>query len=78
MKSKWNDKESRTIIKEYNNKGITRELALRIYSTRLLGNDSRLVLHGGGNTSLKLSQKILSEKKKILFMLREVAKICPT
>jgi rhamnose utilization protein RhaD (predicted bifunctional aldolase and dehydrogenase)/NAD(P)-dependent dehydrogenase (short-subunit alcohol dehydrogenase family) len=33
--------------------GITRDLALRLYSTRLLGADPKLVLHGGGNTSLK-------------------------
>ncbi|MGB6543437.1 MAG: bifunctional aldolase/short-chain dehydrogenase, partial [Xanthobacteraceae bacterium] len=33
--------------------GIDRELALRIYTTRLLGRDPKLVLHGGGNTSLK-------------------------
>src|SRR4029079_18907520 len=30
------------------------ELGLRIYSTRLLGGDPALVLHGGGNTSVKL------------------------
>ena len=28
-------------------------LALRVYTTRLLGRDPRLVLHGGGNTSVK-------------------------
>jgi rhamnose utilization protein RhaD (predicted bifunctional aldolase and dehydrogenase)/NAD(P)-dependent dehydrogenase (short-subunit alcohol dehydrogenase family) len=28
-------------------------LALRVYTTRLLGHDPRLVLHGGGNTSCK-------------------------
>ena len=30
-----------------------RDLALRVYTTRLLGQDPRLVLHGGGNTSVK-------------------------
>ena len=30
-----------------------RDLALRVYTTRLLGGDPELVLHGGGNTSLK-------------------------
>ena len=29
------------------------DLALRVYTTRLLGGDPRLVLHGGGNTSVK-------------------------
>ena len=29
------------------------DLALRVYTTRLLGGEPRLVLHGGGNTSVK-------------------------
>ena len=33
--------------------GIGRDLALRVYTSRLLGGDPRLVLHGGGNTSVK-------------------------
>jgi rhamnose utilization protein RhaD (predicted bifunctional aldolase and dehydrogenase)/NAD(P)-dependent dehydrogenase (short-subunit alcohol dehydrogenase family) len=33
---------------------VPRDLALRVYTTRLLGGDPRLVLHGGGNTSVKL------------------------
>ncbi len=32
------------------------ELALRAYSSRLLGGDPSLVLHGGGNTSIKLGE----------------------
>jgi rhamnose utilization protein RhaD (predicted bifunctional aldolase and dehydrogenase)/NAD(P)-dependent dehydrogenase (short-subunit alcohol dehydrogenase family) len=32
------------------------DLALRVYSSRLLGRDSSLVLHGGGNTSVKLAR----------------------
>ena len=32
------------------------ELALRAYSSRLLGGDDSLVLHGGGNTSVKLDE----------------------
>ena len=33
--------------------GVGEDLALRVYSSRLLGNEPRLVLHGGGNTSVK-------------------------
>lgn len=33
-----------------------RDLALRLYSCRLIGADPDLVLHGGGNTSVKLSR----------------------
>jgi rhamnose utilization protein RhaD (predicted bifunctional aldolase and dehydrogenase) len=36
-------------------KGVDRDLALRVYTTRLLGGEPRLVLHGGGNTSVKTS-----------------------
>ena len=69
MKSKWNDRDASKFIKRYIKKGINRELALRIYSTRLLGNDSRLVLHGGGNTSLKLSIKnSFGQKENIIYV----------
>ena len=33
------------------------DLDLRIYSSRLLGKDTSLVLHGGGNTSVKITEK---------------------
>src|ERR1700735_1395518 len=53
MKSGWVDRDAAAIIAEGAKFGIGRELALRIYTTRLLGRDPKLVLHGGGNTSLK-------------------------
>src|SRR5947199_9817737 len=51
MKSGWNDRDADAAVAAYENLG--RDLALRVYSTRLLGQDPRLVLHGGGNTSVK-------------------------
>ena len=33
------------------------ELALRVYTSNLLGEESDLVLHGGGNTSVKGTMK---------------------
>jgi rhamnose utilization protein RhaD (predicted bifunctional aldolase and dehydrogenase) len=36
---------------------VNEDLALRVYTTRLLGGDPRLVLHGGGNTSVKTHVK---------------------
>jgi rhamnose utilization protein RhaD (predicted bifunctional aldolase and dehydrogenase)/NAD(P)-dependent dehydrogenase (short-subunit alcohol dehydrogenase family) len=36
------------------------ELALRVYSSRLLGRDHTLVLHGGGNTSLKAQGRLVT------------------
>src|SRR6202521_2811274 len=59
MKSKWSDAEANTIIARYGEKGVTPDLALRVYTTRLLGGDPTLVLHGGGNTSVKTQAKDL-------------------
>src|SRR5882757_10422650 len=51
MKSAWADREAQAAVDRY--AGLPRDLALRVYTTRLLGRDPRLVLHGGGNTSVK-------------------------
>jgi rhamnose utilization protein RhaD (predicted bifunctional aldolase and dehydrogenase)/NAD(P)-dependent dehydrogenase (short-subunit alcohol dehydrogenase family) len=51
MQSAWNDSDADAAVAAYENLG--RDLALRVYTTRLLGRDARLVLHGGGNTSVK-------------------------
>jgi rhamnose utilization protein RhaD (predicted bifunctional aldolase and dehydrogenase)/NAD(P)-dependent dehydrogenase (short-subunit alcohol dehydrogenase family) len=53
VESHWSDREANALIARCAEKGIARDLALRIYTTRLLGRDSRLVLHGGGNSSVK-------------------------
>ncbi len=53
MKSLWNAKDAKAAIERYAGDGIAADLALRVYTTRLLGGEPKLVLHGGGNTSLK-------------------------
>ncbi len=53
MNSRWSDADSAHIVAEYAGKGVSEALALRVYTSRLLGRDPRLVLHGGGNTSVK-------------------------
>ena len=53
MKSLWNAKDAQAAIERYAGDGIAADLALRVYTTRLLGGEPKLVLHGGGNTSLK-------------------------
>ncbi|PDS48526.1 bifunctional aldolase/short-chain dehydrogenase [Rhizobium anhuiense] len=53
MKSRWNDSELASMVASYVDKGVNRDLAIRTYTTRLLGQDPELVLHGGGNTSVK-------------------------
>jgi len=54
MKSAWVERDARAAVDRYGRDGITDELALRVYTTQLLGRDPKLVLHGGGNTSVKL------------------------
>jgi rhamnose utilization protein RhaD (predicted bifunctional aldolase and dehydrogenase)/NAD(P)-dependent dehydrogenase (short-subunit alcohol dehydrogenase family) len=53
MKSGWDDAQARAAIERYAEQGVGEDLALRTYSARLLGADPTLVLHGGGNTSVK-------------------------
>jgi len=53
MKSQWNDSAAGEMVAAYGAKGVGEDIALRVYTTRLLGRDKLLVLHGGGNTSVK-------------------------
>ncbi|HEY5290632.1 MAG TPA: bifunctional aldolase/short-chain dehydrogenase, partial [Caulobacteraceae bacterium] len=53
MKSLWDAKKAAAAVERYGALGVSEDLALRTYSARLLGADPRLVLHGGGNTSVK-------------------------
>ncbi|MBN9532649.1 MAG: bifunctional aldolase/short-chain dehydrogenase [Alphaproteobacteria bacterium] len=57
MKSRWSDTDAKGFVKRYAGQGINEDLALRTYTTRLLGGDPKLVLHGGGNTSVKTIAK---------------------
>ena len=41
------------------NEGVSEALALRTYTARLLGAEGALVLHGGGNTSVKSEAKTI-------------------
>ncbi len=59
MKSAWVDRDAEALVAHAAKSGIDRDLALRIYTTRLLGRDPKLVLHGGGNTSLKTRMRDL-------------------
>jgi rhamnose utilization protein RhaD (predicted bifunctional aldolase and dehydrogenase)/NAD(P)-dependent dehydrogenase (short-subunit alcohol dehydrogenase family) len=57
MQSRWNDISALDAVETYADKGVSEDLALRVYTTRLLGRDPLLVLHGGGNTSVKTRAK---------------------
>jgi rhamnose utilization protein RhaD (predicted bifunctional aldolase and dehydrogenase)/NAD(P)-dependent dehydrogenase (short-subunit alcohol dehydrogenase family) len=67
MKNLWSDKDAQAAIEKYGAQGIGRDLALRVYTTRLLGGVPELVLHGGGNTSVKTTMKdTLGEDVEVL------------
>jgi rhamnose utilization protein RhaD (predicted bifunctional aldolase and dehydrogenase)/NAD(P)-dependent dehydrogenase (short-subunit alcohol dehydrogenase family) len=57
MKSGWVDRDAEAIVADGVKAGIDPDLSLRVYSSRLLGCDPKLVLHGGGNTSLKTKMR---------------------
>src|SRR5689334_2677658 len=60
MQSQWNDREAAA------NSG---DLAQRVYTSRQLGRDTSLVLHGGGNTSVKIREiNIFGEEEDILYV----------
>jgi rhamnose utilization protein RhaD (predicted bifunctional aldolase and dehydrogenase)/NAD(P)-dependent dehydrogenase (short-subunit alcohol dehydrogenase family) len=53
MKSRWSDTDAAAIVARYARHGVGADLALRVYTSRLIGQQPELVQHGGGNTSLK-------------------------
>jgi rhamnose utilization protein RhaD (predicted bifunctional aldolase and dehydrogenase)/NAD(P)-dependent dehydrogenase (short-subunit alcohol dehydrogenase family) len=60
MKSLWSDAEAAQL---------TGPLGPRVYSSRLLGRERSLVLHGGGNTSVKLREKnLFGEEEEVLYV----------
>ena len=60
MRNRWSDADARAHVGP---------LGERVYTSRLLGADAQLVLHGGGNTSVKLTeQDILGRPVEVLFV----------
>lgn len=58
-----------SLFDEKQSAACTGDLSLRVYTSRLLGRDKSLVLHGGGNTSVKIVEKnIFGEDEKILYV----------
>jgi rhamnose utilization protein RhaD (predicted bifunctional aldolase and dehydrogenase)/NAD(P)-dependent dehydrogenase (short-subunit alcohol dehydrogenase family) len=52
MRSRWSDPDAAAAVARLGGRW-GEDLALRVYTSRLLGADEALVLHGGGNTSVK-------------------------
>ena len=68
MKSRWSDADAAAFVGRYS-KQWGEDLAIRAYSSRLLGAEKELVLHGGGNTSVKCAfSTILGEKTPAVYV----------
>lgn len=53
MENLWSDKDAESYIDQFTTSEVNQDVALRVYTSRLLGGEPKLVLHGGGNTSVK-------------------------
>ena len=61
MRSRWSEAEAARYSGD--------PLALRVYTSRLLGSDPSLVLHGGGNTSVKATAPdIFGDEEEVLYV----------
>jgi len=61
MQNLWDDKEAQA--------NSTDPVQARVYSSRLLGREADLVLHGGGNTSVKASARnLFGESEEVLYV----------
>lgn len=61
MKNLWNEQEAQSFSEN--------ALQMRVYTSRLLGRDPALVMHGGGNTSVKDSvTNLFGETEEVLFV----------
>lgn len=66
MKSHWNEAEAAEAVRQWGPQH-GEQLALRLYTARLLGRDPDLVLHGGGNVSVKQPhQTIVGEQAEAI------------
>ncbi len=66
MKSAWNDADVAELTKGLS--GAELDLAHRVYTSRLIGSDPDLVLHGGGNTSAKSIVQIDGKDVPVMFI----------
>ena len=67
IEDRWVDKDANDFVVRYAEEGISSDLALRVYTSRLIGSDPDLVMHGGGNTSCKIElDDLFEEKQKVI------------
>jgi rhamnose utilization protein RhaD (predicted bifunctional aldolase and dehydrogenase)/NAD(P)-dependent dehydrogenase (short-subunit alcohol dehydrogenase family) len=67
MQNRWNESQAKATINQYKN--ASEDVALRVYTSRLIGIDTKLVLHGGGNTSVKsITKNAIGEEINVLYV----------
>ena len=67
MKSRYQEEEAERFVESHSD--LPENFALRIYTSRLLGREPGLVLHGGGNTSVKLTTRnVVGEELDVLYV----------
>ncbi|HSB04932.1 MAG TPA: bifunctional aldolase/short-chain dehydrogenase, partial [Thermodesulfobacteriota bacterium] len=67
MKNLFDEREAKEFVKNY--PSLSEAVSLRLYTSRLIGRDPSLVLHGGGNTSVKVKIKdIVGEARDVLYV----------
>jgi len=68
MESLYDPADAQAYIERYAG-SFGEDLALRVYTSRLLGRDPELVLHGGGNTSVKSTvTEIIGDVTEVLYV----------
>lgn len=68
MQNLWSNVAAANCLNHYADLGINSDIALRIYTARLLGNEPKLVLHGGGNVSVKTIATDLLDTMEVLYV----------
>ncbi len=67
IENRWSDADAERWVTDAGADDADRALALRVYSSRLIGSDPDLVMHGGGNTSIKLARRnLFGEEERVL------------
>ena len=58
MKNLWSDNDARAYVRRHAKDGVSEDVALRVFTPRLLRGDLRRVIHGGGNIVAALRQAL--------------------
>jgi len=67
MRNQWDEYQAKATVAQY--KDVSEDIALRVYTSRLIGADPSLVLHGGGNTSVKsVTTNTIGEEVNVLYV----------